>query len=175
MIQRSNLRVKKLIRQYGGWIMPYRELSREAQLAMAHYMAIAGEAWKPSPDFDRWNAIHFPYDATKASHQKHFQADRPYYVQRYGNRRFGFVVIPMVDLGKSIEKDQDCKDECLDFDHYHHWYVDTLHNPLPRHKKTNLWPIILSDFAFETLQDGWHRLHAYYRRGIKQVPCLFYA
>jgi hypothetical protein len=59
------------------------------------------------------------------------------------------------------------------FDEYHQFYKSV--EPVKRHR--SVWPIILSgkDWATETIVDGWHRFHSYYRSGKKFVTALWYA
>lgn len=59
-----------------------------------------------------------------------------------------------------------------DFDEYHEWYVSQ--GKMPDHPTAALWPVILSSTPDETLQDGWHRLHDYYRKGIEMVPAVYF-
>ena len=52
-----NRRAAKLIRQHAGEIRKYEDLPQEAQLALAHYMAIDGEAWELAPGLEnlKWD------------------------------------------------------------------------------------------------------------------------
>jgi len=61
-----------------------------------------------------------------------------------------------------------------DWQEYHEWYCDEILDtqtgrgmPPGSHQK---WPVILSEFADEGIQDGSHRLHQYIRKGYKFVP-----
>jgi hypothetical protein len=152
----SSPRNRRLIRKYGGEVIPYRDLSLPAQKAVAHYMAIDGEAWELPEGFEL----------------KHFPESIPWFVERYGDVLFGYVEIPMKELTKTVLQDPELVDEGIKtFEQYHEWYMRT---PMPDHPKKNLWPVILSSDDYETLQDGWHRFHDYYRKGIKVVPAVYY-
>ena len=65
------------------------------------------------------------------------------------------------------------------FDHYHQWFME---NVLSQHPgrgvpsgSTEVWPVILSTFADEGLQDGNHRFHQYVEMGLETIPVLAYA
>lgn len=158
-----------LIRRFNGQIKPFAQLPREAQLAMAHYMAIDGEAWKPSKRFQ--NLPH----ATGTRWKRLFVADLPHYVATYGKKRFGLVRVPMTDLLQAIwlSFPKDVRQDFASFHVYHEWYGRNF--DVPDHGPSR-WPVILaSDHDEEqALQDGWHRLHDYYRNRAKIVPCLYY-
>lgn len=126
--------------------MPYRKLSVPAQLAIARYMAVDGEAWT------------LPMNWTKRNFRKllrHFRSE-------YGHVKFGYVILQMTELLKAIEKDG------IDIGEY----VKGGYTPL--HPKANRWPVILSGFNDETLQDGWHRLRDYLGQGAITVPAVYY-
>ena len=86
-------RVWALIRQYGGTPVRYADLPRPAQLAIAHYMAIDGEAW-PLPE---WTA-----DLSVKQLKTRLPELLPYLKTRYGDKPFGFVQIPMTALAAAI-------------------------------------------------------------------------
>jgi hypothetical protein len=60
------------------------------------------------------------------------------------------------------------------FEEYHKWYInyDPKDERFVFHKE--MWPVILSPFPDEWLQDGWHRLHSYYAQKQKKIPVLMY-
>lgn len=90
------------------------------------------------------------------------------------DERFGYVEIPMRALAAEIMKDAWNKvhGEFATFDQYHAWYVSG--GDVPKYKRTARWPVLLSDDDDETLQDGWHRLHDYYRQGARTVPAVYF-
>ncbi len=155
MVSRRN---KALVRKYGGKVMPFQSLPLPAQLAAAHYMAIDGEAWEVPPDFDR---------------KKDFKSLLPWFRGKYGTKKFGYVEIPTEVLTAEVMKDDEEVGRFKDFDEYHRWYIG-LPGGIPNHPKKDRWPVILSSFEEETLQDGWHRLHTYYHQGAEMIPALYY-
>lgn len=60
------------------------------------------------------------------------------------------------------------------FDEYHKWYVNYDHDDERFAFHKEMWPVILSPFPDEWLQDGWHRFHSYYAQKRKEVPVLMY-
>lgn len=78
------------------------------------------------------------------------------------NKSFAYGLIPMYILTKEIAKRMGYKS----FQEYHDWYNDNTD-----HKKSIL-PIIISFDNDELIEDGWHRFHSYYRKGLKEVPVV---
>lgn len=145
--------------------MPFRNLPRPAQLAMAFYMAVDGEAWPLPPKY-------VPYEVSFRTIKRDFPSMLPWFVKEYGDRKFGYVEIPTEILIREIMADADIEDQFKEFADYHRWYVK--HGPMPRHEPRNRWPVILSSEEDETLQDGWHRFHDYVRQGAEIIPALYY-
>lgn len=84
-------------------------------------------------------------------------------------RRYGLVNIPMEKMIESIMEDEEIAENFDTFGEYHRSYE---YWDEPSSTYNQLWPVILSDYNDETLQDGWHRFHAYYERGVKTVPAI---
>jgi len=85
---------------------------------------------------------------------------------------FGYSEIPAAILAKEIAEDPDIAEEFGDFESYHQWYLKL--GGIPDYPPKNRWPVILSPFEDETLQDGWHRLHDYYRKGARKIPVVWF-
>lgn len=181
--------VDALIRRNGGKVVPYRDLPPEAQLAIAHYMSIDGEAWDPPPWVRTfWNDRKVrPADpADTAEWRKRFVRSRKWFVDRHGDVPFGWVLLPMRELTAVVlddvlrsHLDVEEGETFADFDEYHEWYKRA--GPFagrgqPEGKGT-VWPVILDTNAsagHEPLQDGWHRFHQYYDQGLEVVPAVYY-
>ena len=143
--------------------MPFRDLPVPARLAMAHYMALDGEAWVLPPEY-----IH----ASVQRLSREFRSMLPWFTKEYGSQLFGLVEIPMNILTETIMQDDELRNSgFLNFDDFHEWFSET---GIPNHPKTSRWPVILSDYPEETLQDGWHRLNDYYRQGARTVPAVYF-
>lgn len=159
----SNKRIGKLILNNGGQVLPFREMDLPHRQSIIHYMAIDGEAWD------------FPVEADIQDIPDAIMQYMGHFLNQYGNTLFGFVMIPMQELTDSILADESIVENFRDrsFQQYHEWYISN--NPhMPSHNTDCLWPVILSSFEDETFEDGWHRFHDYYRKGVKVVPCVFY-
>jgi hypothetical protein len=165
-VRHVSRRNQRLIREFGGEVMPYRDLPRPAQLAMAWYMAVDGEAWELPPEYP-------PYVTGLREIKKNFSGMLSWFVKTYGKRKFGYVEIPADVLIESIMEDPEIKEQFKGFEDYHRWYVRQGH--MPDHESRNRWPVILSHDDEETLQDGWHRFHEYVRQGARVIPALYYA
>lgn len=146
-------------------ILAFRDLERPHQLAMAHYMAIDGEAW----------AQCLPAGASWPSRQQQQRGIRrclPRMVELYGGTLFGVALLPRESLQQAILQSKEIGGDFPDWDAYHAWYVNA--GDMPNHGTKNRWPVILSDLGDEVLQDGWHRLHCYLKRGDADIPAVFY-
>lgn len=159
-------RNKKLIRAYGGRAMPFTDLPVPAQLAIAWYMAVDGDVWELPRGYN-------PYKPASGSIQQEFQSMLPWFRIKYGTKKIGYVEIPAEALIETIMQDEDFDQERFkDFDQYHEWYVQG--QRMPDHPATGRWPVTLSNNNEETLQDGWHRLHDYYRKGSRTIPAVYF-
>lgn len=92
--------------------------------------------------------------------------------KRLSKKRFGYSEVPTAILVRQIEEDPDIAGHFEIFEEYHRWYLDQGHTP--DHPTKNRWPVILGPFDDETLQDGWHRLHDYYRKGARKIPVVWF-
>jgi hypothetical protein len=172
MARKKHILAQALIRRFKGQVMPFAQLPQEAQLSMAHYMALDGEAWHPSPQFED-KAYRHP--SNRGWFTRHLKADLPHYIAKYGKERFGLVQIPMAKLTEAVwlSSPSDLQKDFAGFDEYHEWYVSN--NDTPEHNGSR-WPVILASDQDEeaVLQDGWHRFHSYYRDHARIVPALYY-
>lgn len=146
----------------------YAELPRPHQLALAHYMAVDGEAWE--------NLLKLPSRRnSKESIRTALIEALPRYVGQYGECLFGAALLPTRDVLASIIRDPELAGDWPDWKTYHAWYCQpSSAGGVPDHPRRNRWPVILSSTDDETLQDGWHRLHCYVRQGAKAIPAVFY-
>lgn len=88
-------------------------------------------------------------------------------VGRNKNKSFAYGMVPMKSLIKEITERLGYDS----FDEYHMDYVGS--NYTPKHKNS-VWPIILNVDNDELIEDGWHRFHDYYRKGLKKVPVVMF-
>ncbi len=85
---------------------------------------------------------------------------------------FGYVMIPTEELIKVCwnAPDNEMRDDYKDWQEYHtaYWKHEDESNYV--NHLTEMRPVILNDG--EGVEDGWHRLHWYYRNGVKQIPAV---
>jgi hypothetical protein len=55
---------------------------------------------------------------------------------------------------------------------YANWYAKN--GDVPVYPEAERWPVILSSSDEETLDDGWHRMHAYIASEHLTVPAVFF-
>lgn len=162
----------RLIRQNGGRIMPYRNLPIEARHAIAYYMAIDGEAWDcPKRLDDSWTP--------RGQLMTRFKRAHRFFVNRYGDQRFGYVELPtrqLVEAAWEYRQQFPIDHRFTTLDDYHRWYLSE--RDAPSYGKS-VWPVILNgsqdDDGAGLLQDGWHRFHGYVAHGVEMIPCVWYA
>ncbi len=144
-----------LIRKNKGKAIKFKDLQPTAKYAMAHYMAIDGEAWELSPLINK--AVGKSLKTIKNSLIKSIG----FYTKLYGNKKFGFVNLPT--------------QEFLSF-----FYNGSYPKAKELHEKRKvIWPIIISlnevdEYNPLPVEDGWHRLSDYVTMGLKTIPCLYY-
>jgi len=178
-------------------ILPFRDLPKPYQMAIAWYMAANGEAWtdvdylgdaEPPPrpyetmPHAEWeklsrdeqsrlaNEWHRSWDATV---KERIEAALPEFCEHYGDVPFGVASIPTEAAKASVMQGEDVvSDWDGDWDRYHAWYIG--HSDMPDHGRTDRWPCVMSSYETETFQDGWHRFHSYCRAGDADIPVVFY-
>jgi hypothetical protein len=170
-------RVAALIQGHESQILRFHQLPAPARLALIQHMAVDGEAWSQTGGLSE--AIHTHLCSRSNDEQATKQWEKtlsrflPHYTKRYAHEIFGYLpALPIAALTACILKDADFQGNYQRWDKYHQWYSTF---PL-KHAATGPepWPVILSGFADETLEDGWERLHRYYQQGRETVPALFY-
>lgn len=85
-------------------------------------------------------------------------------VGRNKNKSFAYGLVPIGVLTKEVSKRLGYKT----FQEYHEWYNDDTDH------KNSVLPIIISFDNDELIEDGWHRFHSYYRKGIKKIPTVMF-
>jgi hypothetical protein len=170
---------KKLAKRYGAVVLPYRDLPRPHQLAIAHYMSIDGEAWdfvndnwRNHPFWKKNNPSHKDRDEYDAYIYRVMLRNVSHFVDQYGKVKFGVVEIPTDIMSVEILKNGWPGPLVNTVSLYREWIQK--HTTIPNHPKTKRWPVIL-DSTDQLLQDGWHRFHCYLLRGDKTIPAVYYA
>lgn len=177
-------------------IMPFRDLPKPYQMAIAWYMAVDGEAWldvdfigneepppRPSESTphdewtklpeDKWRALENEWhDNWRARLKELLEAAMPEFVRVYGDVPFGVATVTTEAMKVSVMADDEIGQDFECWETYHRRYAEA--SGLPEHGRTDRWPCIMSCFEDETLQDGWHRFHSYCMAGDADIPVVFY-
>ncbi len=106
-----------------------------------------------------------------AAWEKTFAEHLPFFTEKYGDWHFGYVSVPMTTLIAHVL--DECRDDWNgDFGKYHDWYM----GEGTKHKATGEkpWPVILSSFKDDTIEDGWNRFHLYYDQKRENIPCVWF-
>jgi hypothetical protein len=178
-------RITKLIQANKGTVKLFRDLCQEAQLALIQYMALDGEAWELAPGIDKIIDQHQRHLRKRPSKQEVTKKNKalakclPFYIKMYGKAKFGYVAaVPMAALVEEIMRDANRqRDWTHDWKQYHDWYMGKSTNSAkPKHgaPAKQPWPVILSSFNDETLEDGWTRFHQYAERKMATCPAVWF-
>ena len=163
---RAVRKIRKVIREHGGQVLPYAKLSKPSQLAMAFYMSVDGEAW-PLP-----KALQdFPDLSRTPEFQAAFRRQRCHYVRRHGCEAFGYVELPLQTAIDMVWFCRDPGETHGSFEAYHKWYKPFIED---KHSAKDPWPSIIDTGGETFLQDGWHRFHRYVDLKLKKLPFLYY-
>lgn len=116
----------------------------------------------------------------------HLQGDRPSdadLLLALGHRLIGVAQVSLVTLCNQVMNDPDRRKSFSSMDDYHQFFCrKDIEGTLVKPWK-NTWPIVLSGRGRdrETIVDGWHRFHTYFRRhrnapsGVRSIPVIWYA
>lgn len=125
--------------------------------------------WRKPPAWDVW--MRDSPHRSKNQENRCLKRSMSFFRFYYGRRMFGTCVVSMKMLCDTIMSNDfnDCDMPFKTFSEYHSYYAS--YNPIPNHKEH--WPVVLCDYTGQSLKDGYHRLHCYYKRGLKRVKCIY--
>ncbi len=163
--------MRALIERHGGRVLPYRVLPLAHQMAIAQYCSIAEVSWNAPLELWSWLSRH---KGTRAPLAAELAKHMPWFLDRYGEEVFGEVSIPTTELLPRIMQGFQVGGFHGDWKTYHNWYMSF--GTTPDHDITKpLWPVWLAidHRDNEALDDGWHRLHDYVRKGVRVIPSVY--
>ena len=172
------MKSKKFAKKYGAKIVCYRDLPRQHQKAIGHYMFLDGEAW----DIENDNWRNHPYwsksyptnkdrDDYDAYIYRVMVRNIPYFIKEHGGTKFGVGEIPTEVMLGEVLKSKWPHPSINTPDLFKQWVKK--YGNVPNHPKKNRWPVILDDDSI--IQDGWHRFSLYLLRGDETIPVIYYA
>lgn len=144
-------------------LVAYRDLSVPCQLAIAQFLAIDGDAWEPFFDVRKLE---------EGNTGPALMASLPEYVRVYGDTLVGVIDLPAQRIKQAVMADPDLATSYSSWEDYTASYCAG--GDVPHYGVENRWPVILSSDDYETLLDGWHRLHSYMRAGFASIPAIFF-
>lgn len=148
-------------------IYKFKDLPTTAQDALIHYMSVDGAAWAVADKWPDW--IWGEGKPSKPEQRKQVLNDiekfKPRFIKEYGEYQFGYSIVNWKDLLNAVNGDEVLVNEGRKFEYGH---AGTKEYDIPT------WPVILSEFEDETLQDGWHRFALYCKLEL-DIPVVFYA
>lgn len=132
-------------------ILAFRDLPLSHQLSIAQYMPLEEGAEGETP----------------AS----LKALLPAYLIQHGDDEWGVLNIAAERLKQSVMADEDRATGSETWEEYAAAFCAG--GDVPHYDTDDRWPVLLSEDNYETLLDGWHRMHSYMRSGYAEVPALF--
>jgi len=160
-------------------LVKFKDLSDPYKRAMAFYMGVDGEAW--SEAFDGLDQEDMPrFDAGKDGADWHAFWNRmlieymPKFVELYGDVYFGVLEIDTGRLIDHLAASLAMQGDTRSAEEITAGARSTHDLPYHNHAQTDRWPVILSNYEDETMQDGFHRLGNYLRHGATEIPAIFY-
>lgn len=166
--------MRKLQYQFPGHIVPASQLAPHEFLALYWYMAINGEAWTPSKQIAACLERNGIFSIQGCQNiRRCLRNHLPSLLELHGSYLIGRTEIPLKVLKETIFKESpDIRGDFHSFEAYHQWYLSM--GDTPAYNRKDPWPVILSNFKNETLEDGWHRFHRYVQTGLDPIPALYY-
>lgn len=95
----------------------------------------------------------------------------PAYLIQHGDDEWGVLNIEAERLKQSVMADEDRATGSETWEEYTAAYCAG--GDVPHYDSDDRWPVLLSADNYETLLDGWHRMHSYMRSGAAHVPAIF--
>jgi len=86
---------------------------------------------------------------------------------RLRHKSFGYGLVPMKVLTDEIP-------DRLGFDSFKEYHKDYVGDNIVTDHGNSVFPIILDFDNDELIEDGWHRFHSYYMKGLKKVPVVVF-
>lgn len=152
-----------------GKVMKFSELHQPAQDALIHYMSVDGAAWAVEKGWKdwKWGEGQPSTLSDRDLVMKDIEKFRPRFIQEFGDKLFGLVFVSADELYEAMKGDEDYSEGRYSKDIVSSGKIGGEYD-------VPTWPVILSAFPDETLQDGWNRFGRYYELNM-MVPVIWYA
>lgn len=142
----SESRLKKLVGD-DYQVVAFKDLPLHYQMAIAQY-----------PDWD-------------GASKDELMAILPEYIRENGEDKWGVKTLPVDAVKTAVMADEDIASSHPTWEAYAEAYCD---DDVPHYGSEDRWPVILSGDDYETIYDGWHRMHSYVRSGHADIPAVFW-
>lgn len=152
----------------GNKVTKFKDLPKPYQYAIIHYMAFDGEAWDLPEGYDEEaNAESRDWFEDQKFNRAYIKKNVKYWADKYCDATFGMLPLSKGDTLKALkELHSEALNNMDELD------GDNLADPKYYNEK---WPVILSSFDDEFIEDGWHRLSVYLRSTMRKIPAIYYA
>ena len=163
-----NKSILKLIKKQNNGKNKFKDLPRQHQYAIIHYMAIDGEAWDVPEGYDaEANSIkRTDFDSVCRFNRAYIKKNVKYWVDKHPNATFGMISLSRAETLDALRELHPDAVKDGEYDHPE--------KPSLKHYNEK-WPVILSSFDDEFIQDGWHRLGVYLQTTMRKIPAVFFA
>lgn len=144
-------------------ILPYRDLPKSYQMAIAWFMGVDGDAWHVSDG---------PCCSENAAGKAVMESALHEYVERYGDVKIGIAQVDTQAAKLNVMEHIDQADFGT-WDEYHAWYLAQRKGEVFGH--ADGWPVLLNfGDEWETFDANWPCFHAYCRDGAARFPVWFF-
>ena len=152
-------------------VAKFKYLPVDYQKAIIHYMSVDGAAWAVDKWEDwKWGEGKPNTPRLRAAALADIEKFRPRFIESWGNVLFGCCRMAPNLLIESINGDNEIVTSRFGYK----YTVETMGlSANTSEYDFPTWPVILSDFHDETLQDGWGRFKNYCQRNWS-VPVTWY-
>lgn len=152
-----------------GKLLRFADLPQTAQDALIHYMSVDGAAWAVAEGWCdwKWGEGQPSTEDGRAEVLEDIAKFRNRFIEQFGDQKFGYVEVSYEELLEAVMGDEAFSGD-YKFDYsggspkYGNWEYTV-----------PTWPVILSNFHDETLQDGWNRFSVYCKLQMN-VPVVWY-
>ena len=148
-------------------LVAFRDMPSAYQMAIAWYMAVDSRIWSEGD-----LALDCAIGCCTTTLKTRLEQAMPRFIGRRGAMLFGMSHMPMDVARQAVLRGADLEAFDGDWAAYHAWYLSQ--GGVPEHPANDRWPCIMSQFADELFEDGWHRFHSYCRSGHTDLPVVFF-
>lgn len=146
----------------------FKNLPINHKISIAQYFSLNNSIWKVPEQLEQYKYAQNDLLLLDEEYHKYIE----FYDVQYGNYLFGMVNISIFDLINKVILSNELQDYKGNWAKYHKYILDSF--TIPNYIKLCPVLIAINNPKCEVIEDGWIRLHDYYKKGIQIIPCVFH-